>query len=36
MSQLKLISPYTPAGDQQDAIQKLTDGLKSGVQEQVE
>ena len=35
MSQLKLISPYTPAGDQQDAIQKLTDGLKSGVQEQV-
>lgn len=35
MNQFKLVSPYTPAGDQPDAIQKLTNGLRGGVEEQV-
>ena len=35
MDQFKLNSEYKPTGDQPEAIQKLSDGLKNGMQEQV-
>ena len=35
MDQFKLNSEYKPTGDQPEAIQKLTDGLQKGMQEQV-
>ncbi len=35
MDQFKLNSEYKPTGDQPEAIQKLSDGLKNGLQEQV-
>ena len=35
MDQFKLNSEYKPTGDQPEAIQKLTDGLAKGMQEQV-
>lgn len=31
----KLVSKYEPSGDQPQAIEKLTDGVNSGVKEQV-
>lgn len=31
---LKLVSKYTPSGDQPQAIDKLVDGIKNGVKEQ--
>ena len=35
MSNFKLVSKYTPSGDQPDAIEKLVDGIKKGVKHQV-
>ena len=35
MDQFKLNSEYRPTGDQPEAIQKLTEGIKNGMQEQV-
>ena len=35
MDKFRLNSEYKPTGDQPEAIQKLTDGLNSGMQEQV-
>ena len=35
MDQFKLNSEYKPTGDQPEAIQKLTEGIKNGMQEQV-
>ena len=35
MDKFKLNSEYKPTGDQPEAIQKLTDGLQNGMQEQV-
>ena len=31
----KLVSDYQPSGDQPEAIKKLTQGLKNGIDEQV-
>ena len=31
----KLVAPYTPAGDQPEAIAKLTEGVEAGLKEQV-
>ncbi|MBE6985341.1 MAG: excinuclease ABC subunit UvrB [Ruminococcaceae bacterium] len=35
MDYFKLVSPYKPTGDQPQAIEKLTNGLKNGLKEQV-
>lgn len=35
MGQFKLVSSYTPAGDQPDAIQKLTEGVRLELHDQV-
>ena len=35
MEKFKLVSPYQPTGDQPEAIEKLTNGLKNGLKEQV-
>lgn len=35
MERFKLVSPYQPTGDQPQAIEKLTNGLKNGLKEQV-
>ncbi len=35
MTAFKLVSPYTPAGDQPHAIQKLAEGVKIGLHDQV-
>ncbi len=34
MDKFQLVSPYTPTGDQPEAIAKLTDGVKLGLREQ--
>ena len=34
MDKFELVSPYKPAGDQPQAIDKLVDGLNSGMKEQ--
>ncbi len=31
----KLVSKYTPSGDQPEAIERLVEGIKNGVKEQV-
>lgn len=35
MDHFKLISKYKPTGDQPEAIEKLTEGIKNGLKEQV-
>ena len=35
MDQFQLQSPYTPTGDQPEAIQRLTEGVQNGLKEQV-
>lgn len=35
MDHFELVSPYQPTGDQPEAIEQLTEGLKKGVKEQV-
>lgn len=35
MDKFELVSPYQPTGDQPEAIQKLTEGVKNGLKEQV-
>ena len=35
MDQFKLVSKYKPTGDQPEAIEKLTEGIKNGLKEQV-
>ena len=35
MDKFKLVSNYKPTGDQPQAIQKLADGINSGLKEQV-
>lgn len=35
MEQFKLVSNYKPTGDQPEAIERLTDGIKRGLKEQV-
>ena len=35
VEKFKLVSPYQPTGDQPEAIEKLTNGLKNGLKEQV-
>ena len=34
MNEFKLVAPYTPQGDQPQAIQELVEGLNKGVKEQ--
>ena len=34
MDKFKLVSPYKPTGDQPEAIEKLTKGIKDGMKEQ--
>lgn len=34
MDRFELVSPYKPTGDQPEAIEKLTEGIKSGMREQ--
>ena len=34
MEQFKLVSPYTPTGDQPEAIDKLVEGIEKGYKEQ--
>ena len=35
MDHFELVSPYQPTGDQPEAIEQLTEGIKNGVKEQV-
>ena len=35
MDRFELNSPFAPTGDQPEAIQKLTEGIKNGLKEQV-
>ncbi len=35
MDHFELVAPYAPTGDQPEAIEKLTDGIKNGIKEQV-
>lgn len=35
MDRFELVSPYTPTGDQPEAIEKLTQGVRDGLKEQV-
>ncbi len=35
MDHFELVAPYRPTGDQPQAIEKLTEGVKSGKKEQV-
>lgn len=35
MDYFKLVAPYEPTGDQPEAIEKLTEGIKNGLKEQV-
>ena len=35
MDRFQLKAPYKPTGDQPEAIQKLTEGVKNGLREQV-
>ena len=35
MEKFKLVSPYSPTGDQPEAIDKLVEGIKRGDKEQV-
>lgn len=35
MEKFKLVSEYKPTGDQPEAIKSLTEGLKSGIKEQI-
>lgn len=35
MERFELVSPYKPTGDQPEAIEKLTEGVKNGLKEQV-
>ncbi len=35
MDHFELVSPYKPTGDQPEAIEKLTNGIKNGLKEQV-
>lgn len=35
MSEFKIVSPFTPTGDQPQAIEKLVSGYKQGKKEQV-
>ena len=35
MPQFKVISEYTPSGDQPQAIEKLAEGLENGLRQQV-
>ena len=35
MDKFELVSSYKPTGDQPEAIKKLTEGIQSGVKEQV-
>lgn len=35
MEHFKLVSKYSPTGDQPEAIRKLTDGINNGLKEQV-
>lgn len=35
MGKFELVSPYKPTGDQPEAIEKLTNGILSGLNEQV-
>ena len=35
MDHFELVSPYKPTGDQPQAIEKLTQGIKDGLKEQV-
>ncbi|HBV52563.1 MAG TPA: excinuclease ABC subunit B, partial [Clostridiales bacterium] len=35
MDHFELVAPYTPTGDQPEAIAKLTEGVESGLKEQV-
>ena len=35
MDKFELVSPYQPTGDQPEAIQRLTEGVKMGLKEQV-
>lgn len=35
MGQFKLVSPFKPTGDQPEAIEKLSNGIKNGLKEQV-
>ena len=35
MDHFKLVAPYTPTGDQPEAIAKLTEGVEAGLKEQV-
>ena len=34
MDKFELIAPYTPTGDQPEAIEKLSNGIKNGLKEQ--
>jgi len=36
MEQLKLVSPYTPTGDQPEAIDKLVESIEKGYKEQTQ
>ena len=35
MDHFELVSPYKPTGDQPQAIEKLTEGIRNGLKEQV-
>ena len=35
MDKFELVAPYTPTGDQPEAIEKLVDGLENGLKEQI-
>ena len=35
MPKFKVVSEYTPSGDQPQAIEKLAEGLESGLRQQV-
>ena len=35
MPQFKVVSEYTPSGDQPQAIEKLAEGLENGLRQQV-
>ncbi len=35
MHQFKLVSPFSPMGDQVEAIEQLVEGIKAGKKEQV-